>query len=246
VAALQAGAVALVHKPTALATDRLLEISEELIEKVLLAASARPPAILAAPSRVELPAQSSKRILLLGASAGGPQALTYLLKALPANFPLPIAAVVHMPTGYTESFARRLNEECELKVIEAAEGTKLRPGLVVLARAGIHLRVMRHESALRAQLSVEPIGQPHTPSVDALFTSMATQDAQDVLAVVLTGMGDDGLAGARVLVRAGATILTEAESSCVVYGMPRAIKEAGLSTAESPLERMAETIARHL
>jgi two-component system, chemotaxis family, protein-glutamate methylesterase/glutaminase len=247
VAALQAGAVALVHKPTALATDRLFEISDELTAKVLAAASARPSLPLIAPARVEVHSQpKSKRILLIGASAGGPQALTYLLKALPADFPVPIAVVVHMPSGYTDTFARRLNDECDLKVIEASEGTTLRPGLVVMARAGIHLRVLRQSEALRAQLSVEPIGQPHTPSVDALFTSMATQDARDVLAVVLTGMGDDGLVGARALVGAGATVLTEAKSSCVVYGMPRAIKEAGLSGGEAPLERMAETIIRHL
>jgi two-component system, chemotaxis family, protein-glutamate methylesterase/glutaminase len=153
--------------------------------------------------------------------------------------------VLHMPIGYTAAFAQRLAEECAIDVVEASEGLTLRPGLAVIARAGQHLLVDAAQGELLLRLSYEPSAGPHRPSVDVLFESASSLGAE-VLAVVLTGMGDDGTEGARALRAAGATILTESESSCVVYGMPRSVKESGLSSADAPIQQMNELILKHL
>ncbi len=246
VAALQAGAFDLVHKPTALATDRLYELGDQLIATVLAAAGARALRGLSEPEPVTGPFAHKKSIVLVGTSTGGPQAITYLLKALPADFPVPIAIVVHMPLGYTDSFARRLNDECAIKVLEASDGLLLRPGLAVIARAGLHLKISRGTDGFRARLDAQPIDRLHMPSVDVLFDSLANGPAADVLGVVLTGMGEDGAQGAAAIVRAGGTIVVEAESSCVVYGMPRAVKDTGIPVVEAPLEHLARAITRNL
>jgi two-component system chemotaxis response regulator CheB len=250
VSALQLGAVDLVRKPTALATDRLFELSGELISKVVAAAAARPA--LAEASRPSLPLAAAplvdiattRRILVIGASTGGPHALTTLLGEISAKYPVPIAVVLHMPVGYTEAFARRLDQRCAIEVIEAYEGVELRPGRAVIARAGMHLHLTPGDP-VRGRFEVTPLGKPHRPSVDVLFQSAAEVYGASALAVVLTGMGDDGLIGARALRAVDAPVLTEAESSCVVYGMPRSVKEAGMSTGEATLDRMARVIQKY-
>jgi two-component system, chemotaxis family, protein-glutamate methylesterase/glutaminase len=262
VAALAAGAFEVVKKPTALPTQRFFELSGELCEKVLAADrrrarsaearatnEARPPRD--EPTRGdEAPSSTTTttlRLIVIGASTGGPQALTQLVRALPANFPVPIAIVLHMPEGYTEAFARRLDADSALTVSEASEGLALRPGVVVVARAGMHLSLVTgSDRALVAELAVLPLGTPHRPSVDVLFESAARAVGDRVLGVVLTGMGSDGLVGSRAIRAAGGLVLTEAERSCVVYGMPRSVVEAGLSSAEAPIERMATLIQRNL
>jgi two-component system chemotaxis response regulator CheB len=244
VSALQQGAVDFVHKPTALATDRLFELREELREKVLAAAAAAGIDRVRTPEPVTWPidpASLRRDIVLIGASTGGPQALSALLAALPATFPVPIAIVLHMPVGYTEALARRLDQTCDLEVIEAFDGVELRPGRAVVARAGMHLRVQRALSIV-GRLDVRPFDKPHRPSVDVLFSSAAEALRDRCLGVVLTGMGDDGLLGARDLHRAGSLLITEARSSCVVYGMPRCVEVAGLSHRVVPLEGVAQAL----
>jgi two-component system chemotaxis response regulator CheB len=247
--ALQAGAIDLVHKPTALATDRLYELSTELVKKVKIAAAAVPrtaraglPSTLRAARR----APPTVGVLVVGASTGGPQALTRLLAELPGDLPVPVAMVLHMPPGYTAALAQRLNTVCALEVVEAREGLLLRPGLVVLGRAGMHIKIAGEPGAARVQLDIAPLDTPHRPAVDVLFASAAAVFGARVLGVVLTGMGDDGLEGARQIHTAGGRLLTESESSCVVYGMPRAVSEAGLSAGSFPLESMAMAIQRAL
>ena len=247
VEALQAGAVQIVHKPTALATDRLYELSDELVEAVVAAAQARPtPPSVAAERQLKSVAPSRTGIVVVGTSTGGPQALTRLLTALPGDFPVPMAVVLHIPVGYTEPMARRLDGVCAVEVREAAEGLELRPGRVILAQAGMHLKLARQDGAMVARLDVNPSSSPHRPAVDVLFASAAAEYGPSALGVVLTGMGDDGLAGARAIRARRGRVLTESESSCIVYGMPRSVHEAGLSEAEAPLEEMAALIARHL
>jgi two-component system chemotaxis response regulator CheB len=237
-----------VHKPTALAVASLHDIAEELVTKVLLAAAQAPKPI--PPPTVQdavLPRGArSDRFVLIGTSTGGPQALTRLLKALPGDFPAPIAIVLHIPAGYTAPLAERLNGECAIEVQEAQPGLVPRPGLAIIAQAGTHLRLVTAASGVVVRLDGEPRLAIHRPAVDVLFQSAAESLGKRVLGVVLTGMGDDGLIGARAVVAAGGQVLTEAESSCVVYGMPRVVKEAGLATAEAPLERMAAEIASRL
>jgi len=252
VAALAAGAFEVVRKPTALPTLRFFELASELCSKVLAAGRRSRSDRKSVESEEKEPSTPRKppgtaRLLVVGASTGGPQALTRLLGALPADFPVPVAVVLHMPEGYTESFARRLDSDCALRVSEATEGFVLRPGAVVIARAGIHLSLGQGSGdGLVAELRLAPADTPHRPSVDVLFESAARATGAGVLGVVLTGMGNDGCAGARAIRGAGGQVLTEAERSCVVYGMPRSVVEAGLSSAIAPIEHMANLIQRSL
>jgi len=250
-AALAAGAFDVVHKPTALAVARLHDIAEELTAKVLLAARARAnQAALPAPPRPASPVRPvsarSERLVVIGTSTGGPRALTRLLQAFPADFPAPIAIVLHIPQGYTGPLAERLNGECAIEVMEARDGLELLPQRAIIAQAGVHLKLTARAQGSRVRFDVEPHESAHRPSVDALFESAAQSWGSRVLGIVLTGMGDDGLAGARAIVAAGGQVLTESEESCVVYGMPRVVHEAGLSAAQFPLEDMASNILSRL
>jgi two-component system, chemotaxis family, protein-glutamate methylesterase/glutaminase len=243
--ALDAGAVDFVQKPTALATDRVLEMAEELIEKVKTAAASRPVASLAprAPVTPVPAAASSVDIVVIGISTGGPQALKRVIPCLPAELAAPVAIVLHMPVGYTELYARKLNEQSALTVIEARGGEVLTPGYVYLAPAGRHLTLRRDAAGqVITHLDVRPLDAPYRPSVDTLFQSAADAYGPRVLGIVMTGMGSDGREGAAWIKAKGGTVLTEAEESCVVYGMPRSIVEAGLSDGEVMLDGMAEAV----
>ena len=248
VEALSFGVFDLVHKPTALAVASLHEIAEELVTKVTLAAAQPPGRAAQRLPHEPLPAPRthSERVVLIGTSTGGPQALTRLLKEFPAGFPAPIVIVLHIPAGYTGPLAERLNADCAIEVAEATEGMRLRPGLAILARAGVHLRLTGTGDQILVHLDPEPLASVHRPSVDVLFQSAAECLGARCLAVVLTGMGDDGLLGAHAIHAAGGQILTETESSCVVYGMPRVVHEAGLAAAEAPLPNMAAEISKRV
>lgn len=255
--ALNAGAVDLLQKPTALATNELLGLREELVAKIRAAVRApvenlRPLVPLNAPS-APLAVQPQQRkglkvdLVVLGISTGGPQALRLLLPQLPGDFPVPIAIVLHMPVGYTQLFAEKLNEISALAVSEAKEGDVLRPGMALLAEAGRHLLVRRNATAqLVAHLTTHPVEKPHRPSADVLFQSAAETLHGRVLGVVMTGMGDDGKQGAGWIKAQGGTVITEAQSSCIIYGMPRCVVEAGLSDAAIPLADMANAIIQRI
>ncbi|HEY6035985.1 MAG TPA: chemotaxis-specific protein-glutamate methyltransferase CheB [Kofleriaceae bacterium] len=242
--ALALGAIDLVAKPTSLASDRLAEIGDELVAKVTAAAEGFRDAATVPPGAVPSPAApSTVDLVMIGTSTGGPQALTRLMTALPGTLRAPIAMVLHIPVGYTEALAARLDKASALHVVEAREGLELVPGMAVLARAGEHLAIQREHGALRARLRTQPVGA-FTPSVDELFKSGAEAVGPRGLGVVLTGMGDDGLIGSRAIAAAGGSLITEAASSCVVYGMPRVVQEARLGAVSVPLERIAEELVR--
>jgi two-component system chemotaxis response regulator CheB len=251
--ALDAGAVDFVQKPTALATEKIFEVSDELIEKVKSAASipmARVRISTPTPeasSPQQSPASVTRRkladIVVIGISTGGPQALKQLIPQLPADFSAPVAMVMHMPVGYTEMYARKLNELSPLEVREAHEGDVLRAGLALLAPAGRHMTFRRRaDGDVVAHLDSRPFELPHRPSVDVLFQSAAEVYRQRVLGVVMTGMGSDGKQGAAWIKAQGGLIYTESEETCVVYGMPSSVVEAGLSDRSVPLDRMAQAI----
>jgi two-component system chemotaxis response regulator CheB len=249
ISALQLGAVDIVQKPTALATDHLYELDQELVAKVLQAAAARRPVSTLLPPVSESAAAivpRNTRLVVIGASTGGPSAITRLLSALPANFPVPIVVALHIPAGYTDTLAIRLNEQSLLDVQEAREGALLRPGLALLAKGGEHAIVRAGGAGLTIHLTRQPLDSLYFPSVDRLFESAVQALGRAVLGIVLTGMGDDGRRGSAAIRQAGGTVLTEAESSCVIYGMPRSVVEAGLSSASAPLERLPATILAHL
>jgi two-component system chemotaxis response regulator CheB len=178
---------------------------------------------------------------MIGTSTGGPTALTMLIAGLPARLSAPVAVALHIPPGYTQALAARLDKQSPLHVVEAEDGLALVPGLVALAPGGIHLRVERDGDALRARLSTRAL--PFMPSVDELFRTGAAAVGAGALGVVLTGMGDDGLAGARDIAAAGGSLITEAASTCVVYGMPRCVYDAGLGAHSIPLDQIAREIA---
>lgn len=246
-AALQHGAFDVVHKPTALAVSQLYEIGEKLAAAVRAAAAAIPRTAAVASTLPPQTRQNTDReLVVIGTSTGGPQALTKLICALPADFPVPIAIVLHIPPGYTAALAQRLDDACRLEVVEGSDGVVFKKGRVVVARAGRHLTLSRVDGALVGGLALQPLDTQHRPSVDVLFQSAAQVVGARTLAVVLTGMGDDGLIGSKAIKDAGGTILTEAASSCVVYGMPRMVAEAGLSSGEAPIEQMLEEIIRFL
>ena len=249
--ALEAGAVDFVQKPTALASDRMFEMGAQLVAKVKAVAAA-PFARLAvlpdspapvAPGRVTAGAVD---VVVMGLSTGGPQALRSVIARLPATCPVPVAVVLHMPAGYTAPYAHKLDEVSPLDVTEAREGDRLRAGRVLIAPGGQHLCLRREGAGVVAHLDPRRGPSPHRPSVDMLFQSAAEVYGSRILAVVMTGMGADGREGAAWIKARGGTVLTEAEETCVVYGMPRSIVEAGLSDASIPLEAMAAAILERL
>lgn len=251
IAALERGAFDLVSKPTALATDRLYELGAELVEKILglyeaRSASAPPPPEPVLQQLFASGPRSAVELIAIGTSTGGPQALSLLLAALPRDFPVPVVVALHIPAGYTDALARRINDASAIEVLEASNGIRLQPGRVVIARGGSHLRVKKLNGELTGWLSNVPSTAAHFPSVDVLFESAAEQVGAGVVGVVLTGMGDDGTRGAAAIRHAGGRVLTESAESCVVYGMPRAVVEGGHSDAHAPLERMAELISLQL
>lgn len=147
-----------------------------------------------------------------------------------------------MPVGYTGPFAAKLNDASELDVREARERDVMQPGQALLAPAGFHLQLFRNHNQVVAHLDLNPSDTLHRPAVDVLFRSAAETYGARVLAVVMTGMGNDGTAGAAWVKAQGGIVFTEAEESCIVYGMPRSVVEAGLSDKSMPLEKMAEAI----
>ena len=251
--ALREGATDLVQKPTSLANDRLYELAEELTRKVEAAAVARvslPPA-----KREERPRAQSvlgavrarkHELVVIGASTGGPQAVASLLASLPPDFPVPIAVVVHIPPGFSQSLAEHLDRDCQISVAEASDGCPIVPGLAVVARAGMHLGFERSAAGYCARIGLEPLGHLHRPSLDVTFASAAENSSGPVLGIVLTGMGNDGLAGARIVRQRGGTLLTQNEASCVVYGMPRVVWEAGIATAEAHIADRPALLLEHL
>jgi two-component system chemotaxis response regulator CheB len=250
--ALDAGAVDFVQKPTALATEKIFEVSDELIEKVKAAANIPMARVKIASSSSEpVPSQALASVIrkelvdmvVIGISTGGPQALKQLIPQLPSNFPVPVAMVMHMPVGYTEMYARRLDEHSPLDVREAHEGDVLSAGVALLAPAGRHLTFRRKaDGTVVTHLDLRPFEMPHRPSVDVLFQSAAEVYGQRVLGVVMTGMGSDGRAGSAWIKAQGGLVYTESEETCVVYGMPASVVEAGLSDRSVPLDRMAQAI----
>jgi two-component system chemotaxis response regulator CheB len=183
-------------------------------------------------------------VVVIGSSTGGPQALTAVLKSLPGDFPVPIAIVQHMPPIFTRNLANRLNQECALHVCEAAGGETLEPGKVYIAPGDFHMELRREGTVARIALHQGPPENSCRPAVDVLFRSAASAYGIGALAVVLTGMGQDGLRGAEHIVQRGGTLIAQDEATCVVWGMPRAVTEARLAHSVLPLASVADELNR--
>jgi two-component system chemotaxis response regulator CheB len=199
------------------------------------------------PPHVGQPISSLPTLLAIGVSTGGPAALDEVLPSLPSNFPLPVLVVQHMPELFTRQLAQRLNGRCRLRVREAAEGDSVAPGTISIARGNWHMEVLAASRAgLQPTLHLTQ-GPPENhcrPAVDVLFRSAAAAYGAGVLAVVLTGMGCDGLAGCRILRGLGAAVLAQDEATSAVWGMPGAVTMAGLAQRVLPLAVIVPEILR--
>ena len=247
--ALDLGAVDFVQKPSALATEKIFEMSEELITTVKTAAGiplnrvgATPKPAADVPTKSLVVDNRPIDMIVIGVSTGGPQALKQIIPPLPADYPIPIAIVLHMPTGYTEMYAKGLALVSKIQVTEAHENDELKGGRVLIAQAGRHLTVAKSGRAVVAHLDARPFDTLHRPSVDVLFRSAAEVFGEKTLGIVMTGMGDDGRDGSAWIKAKGGTIFGESEETCVVYGMPRCVIEANLADRIIPLNRMADAL----
>ena len=248
--ALSMGAFDFVAKPRDAASSRMDEIGGELISKIKAAAQTTLPSVGAiAPSeavRVRKPLLKHRgapsRIIAIGISTGGPNALQYLLAQLPGDFPAAIAVVQHMPEGFTEMFARRLDECCAIEVKEAQSGDLLLAGRALICPGNRHMKVRRMPMGDMVVLSDEPRVNGHRPSVDVLFRSLAAEYGSQGVAVIMTGMGEDGADALGAVREAGGVTIAQSEDSCVVYGMPRAAIERGFASRVVSLDAMANTL----
>jgi two-component system chemotaxis response regulator CheB len=181
---------------------------------------------------------SLPKLIVIGASTGGPSAVTEVLKRLPKNFPCPIIVVQHMPQKFTLAFSHRLNKQCHLDITEAVDGDVLMPGKVFIAPGGKQL-VIDKSNTRRIRIIESGDNIRYKPCIDITLASVSNIYGKDTLAIVLTGMGNDGCDGARLLKQKQATVWTQTEESCVVYGMPMAIDKENLSNASLSLDKMA-------
>jgi two-component system chemotaxis response regulator CheB len=189
--------------------------------------------------------KNKPKILVIGASTGGPVALAEVLIALPATFPLPIVLVQHMPENFTKAFAERLNKQCNIRVREAVDGDQLQPGLALLAPGGKQLMLdKRNNGSVRVLPDDDRV--TYKPSLDITFGSAANTFGDKVLGVVLTGMGSDGCKGAGLLKQAGSSLWSQDEASCVIYGMPMAVARAGLTDKVLGLKEIGPRLVREV
>ena len=250
--ALAAGALDVLAKPNG--SQTLGALAPELAYHLKAAARARrqPPRSTVgatAPPSVSkpLPADefSARRIILIGASTGGVEALRFLLPRLPAGLP-PIAVVQHIPPTFSRIMAEHLNGLCPFEVREAKEGDELRRGLCLVAPGDFHLMLVRSGLGYRARLTQSPPVHHCRPAVDVLFRSAAEQAGAQAVAVLLTGMGVDGARGMQALRIAGARTMAEHEDSCVIYGMPQAAIKLGAAEEVVPLPQMPHALLQAL
>lgn len=243
--ALEMGAMDFVCKPKAAA--QIGEVAEELILKVKTAARSRQYArktgttgYLVMPKSTRPKAgRAPVRIVAIGASSGGPNALRQLLPKLPVDFPVPIFLVQHLPESFTGMFAKWLDERCEIKVTESRDGAIALPGTVTIAPGNAHLRVRKRP--IGAEVTIEnsrPVNG-HMPSVDVLFSSVAEEYRENGAALLMTGMGSDGSEGIGQIKRAGGYTLAQDKESCMIFGMPRVAINKGYIDQVVPLADMA-------
>lgn len=188
---------------------------------------------------------SADAVVAIGASTGGVEAIRRVLSMMPADSP-PIVIAQHMPPGFTERFAARLNDGCALKVQEASERLEVKPGNVYIAPGGKHLRLERTSGVLKCRLGDDELVSGHRPSVNVLFESVAKTVGAMSVGVILTGMGKDGADGLKEMRDAGAHTIGQSESSALVYGMPKVAFESGAVVEQAPVEAVASRIARAL
>jgi two-component system, chemotaxis family, protein-glutamate methylesterase/glutaminase len=249
--ALAFGAFDFVAKPRDAASVHMDEIAQDLIAKIKVAASSK-VRNSAAPALADQPKANKPgfrvrkeptKIVAIGVSTGGPNALQYLLPKLPWDFAGSIVIVQHMPEGFTQMFAQRLHESCAIDVKEAQSGDLLVAGRALICPGDRHIKVKRMPLGNTVVLTDDPRVNGHRPSVDILFRSVAAEFGSRSVGVLMTGMGEDGAMGLGLIKNAGGLTIAQSEESCVVFGMPKAAIERGHATRVVPLDMLANTLA---
>ena len=251
--ALALGAVDFLQKPKDAAAGRLEEIADQLIAKIKVAKRAAkrklpPVTVVEELSRVTKGARPTlppRRVIAVGISTGGPNALQYMLSQIPSDFLSTILVVQHMPEGFTEMFARRLDECCPIEVHEARSGDLLIAGRALICPGNRHMMVRRMPRGDMVVLSDGPPVNGHRPSADVLFHSVAQEFGLMAVGVLMTGMGEDGAEGLGAIKAAGGMTIAQSEESCVVSGMPRAAILKGYANKVIPLEGLGTYLANH-
>ena len=250
--ALEQGAVEVITKPKVGVREFLHESAVTLLDAVWSASQAKirrtvakleviprltADAVLSRTSTPH-PRETPNRVIAVGASTGGTEALRVFLAALPTDCP-PVVIVQHMPEGFTKAFAERLNRECGIDVQEARDGDRLQTGKALIAPGNRHMLVHRNGEELSVQIIDGPLVSRHRPSVDVLFRSMAICVGSKAVGIIMTGMGDDGAEGLLEMTQAGATTIAQDEASCIVFGMPKEAISRGAVSVVAPLENIA-------
>ena len=249
--ALAAGAVGVFTKARLGLKESLQQLSSELIRQIEQAARSRPRAAVRAqakpssPSREPSPAAgltTTDRVIALGTSTGGTQALELVLRQLPADSP-GIVIVQHMPEKFTAAFAQRLNNLCQIEVREARHLDRVRAGLALVAPGGRHMQLKRSGAQYFVEVLDGPPVNRHKPSVDVLFRSVARHAGHNALGIIMSGMGDDGARGLLNMREAGARTVAQDEASCVVFGMPKEALQIGAAQSTEALENLPRLIS---
>jgi len=249
--AMDAGAVDFISKDLGNRSMNVLNIQEDLInrikaiisqdhkfKKVIKPASASTPI-----SKIQTGTMSGNVLCVaLGVSTGGPKALQSVIPFIPKDFSVPIVIVQHMPEAFTKCFSERLNANSEIYVKEAEHGDVLKPGMCVVAKGGRHLRLFRSRLEVVVELSEHPKDSLYRPSVNEMMLSASKAFGGRVLGVIMTGMGNDGLIGMHSIKEAGGKTMVQDESTCIVYGMPKAVVDDGIADKIVPLEKIAPEI----
>ena len=246
--ALELGAVDFVTKPKLDVMTGTISLADELVSKVKIAARARVHPRVAKPTVVSAKAafnsvRTTHKVIAIGASTGGCEALVEVLGALPADSPAVVAAI-HMPEGFTKSFAARLDKHCAIRVSEARNGDRVVPGHALIAPGNFHLEVVRSGAMTNVRVRSGDVVNRHRPSIDVMFQSCAKELGMNAVGAILTGMGDDGARGLLAMRQAGAKTVAQDENSCVVFGMPKEAIAMGAAEQVLPLDRIANFVLR--
>ncbi len=253
--ALDKGAADYVEKTIARSVLDVLQVKKDLVDKVkavsrkrrIIAASAKKTAVPFIRKAVHTTKDHITDLVVIGTSTGGPRAVQQVLPGIPKDVDAAFVIAVHMPAAFTKAFADRMNVHCALPVKEAEDGEPIRTGRVLVAPGGVQTLIERSSAAgARIHITKEPAGSIYKPCIDLTIGSAAKAYGSRVMGVILTGMGHDGKEGIAAVKKCGGWALAQDEASCTVYGMPKAVVDAGLADVVSPLDKISDEIVKLL
>jgi two-component system, chemotaxis family, protein-glutamate methylesterase/glutaminase len=250
--ALELGAVDFIAKPSGEISLGLEKLKNEIIEKIKLAANFsldKYMAVISSAGAAQVAREQiagAKRLVIIGASTGGPKAILTIMKSIPEDIKAAFLIVQHMPKGFTLSFAERISWETGIRAKEAEEGDTVNYGRVLVAPAGSHLLFVKNNGQIKIKLTQDPLVNFVRPSIDVSMSSAVNIFGSQIIGVILTGMGKDGLEGSRKIKEAGGKIFVQDEESSVVWGMPGAVSKAGLTDGVFPLGQISDVLIKNI